>query len=92
MIATRSPFARPASPMSHAAKSRDSRSSVEKSRVASMLVNAGIAANFLQLSPRSCGTLAYRPVSASDGTPGGYDLSQTRSTGRCSTIVAMREV
>jgi hypothetical protein len=57
-----------------------------------MLVNAGSEANFLQLSPRSCGTLAYRPVSASAGTPAGYDLSQTRSTGLCSAIVAMREV
>jgi hypothetical protein len=71
MIATRSPLASPAPWTSHAAKSRDRRSSVPKSMVASMFVNAGSDANFRQLSPSSCGTLAYRSTSASGGMPDG---------------------
>ncbi len=57
--------------------------------VAPMLVYAGSEANLRQLTSRISRMLANASMSASAGTPGGYDLSQGFSTALLSIIVAM---
>ena len=76
MIATRSPFG----PPRHKPCREIARQPVERGEVSScvMLVNAGSEANFLQLSPGSCGTLAYQPVSLQLVRPQGMTTRRAR--------------